>query len=280
MKQLFTLAFLLAFSLGFSQLVTPDASPFAKVEQRVGLTDITIEYSRPSIKGREIYGNLVPFNVLWRTGANARTNITFSTDAVVGGKSLSKGTYALFTIPGQQEWEIIFYTEYQGGGAPQELENDKVAARFKAKAIKTAHLTETFTISVGNLTSGGGTFYIDWEETSVPFNFTVPTDQLVSANIDRALSGPSSMDYFRSASYYYAEGKDIAKAKEWIDKAIGDGSNAAFWQLRQQSLIYYRAGDKKGAIEIAKKSLAAAEKAGNADYVKMNKDSLKEWGAQ
>src|SRR5690606_15046377 len=118
----------------------------------------TIEYSRPSIKGREIYGNLVPFNVLWRTGANARTNITFSTDAVVGGKSLSKGTYALFTIPGQQEWEIIFYTEYQGGGAPQELENDKVAARFKAKAIKTAHLTETFTISVGNLTSGGGTF--------------------------------------------------------------------------------------------------------------------------
>lgn len=136
MKQLFTLAFLLAFSLGFSQLVTPDASPFAKVEQRVGLTDITIEYSRPSIKGREIYGNLVPFNVLWRTGANARTNITFSTDAVVGGKSLSKGTYALFTIPGQQEWEIIFYTEYQGVELHKSWKTIKWLPVLKQKLLK------------------------------------------------------------------------------------------------------------------------------------------------
>lgn len=263
----------------FSQLATPDASPLTKIEQRVGLTDVTLEYSRPSMKGRVIYGDLVPFDKLWRTGANARTKITFGHEVTVHGKNLAAGSYALLTIPGKNKWEIILYTEHQGGGAPAELDPSKVAARFSVTPVKTADLTETFTIEIGSLTTNGATVFIRWEDTMVPFNFTVPTDQKVMASINQVLSGPSAMDYFRAASYYYAEGKDINQAKTWIDKALGEGSQATFWQLRQQSLIYAKAGDKKGAIEIAKKSLAAAEKAGNADYVKMNKDSLKEWGA-
>lgn len=279
MKKIILCSFLITASFFYGQVVTPDASPFTKIEQKVGLTDVAIEYARPSIKGREIYGNLVPFDALWRTGANARTKITFGTDVEVGGKALTKGTYALFTVPGKAKWDIIFYTEHQGGGAPQTLDESKVAARFSATPITTPYLTETFTIEVGNLSTNGGTFFIKWEETSVPFNFKVPTDKAVVASIESALSGPSQADYYRAASYYFAEGKDINKAKEWIDKALTGNNNPAFWQLRQQSLIYAKAGDKKGAIEAAKKSLAAAQAAGNNDYVKMNQDSLKEWGA-
>lgn len=110
---------------------------------------------------------------------------------------------------------------------------------------------------------------------AVPFE--VPTDKAVMASIESALAGPSANDYYNAAGYYLSEGKDASKAKEWIDKAMSMIEKPAFWQLRQQSLIYAAAGDKKGAIAIAKKSLAASEEAGNADYIKMNKDSLAEW---
>lgn len=263
-----------------AQVTTPVASPFSKVEQQVGLTDITIEYSRPSAKGRSIYGNLVPYDRLWRTGANARTKITFSTDVEISGKELKKGTYAIFSIPGERQWEIIFYTEYQGGGAPRELDESKVALRVNINPIQTIMFTDTFTIQIENLTNQGATLSILWEKTLVPINFTVPTDALVMASIDKVFSGPSAMDYYAAAMYYFEEGKDIQKAKEWIDKAMEGNENPPFWQLRQKSLIYAQAGDKAGAIDAAKKSLEAAEKAGNSDYVKMNKDSLKEWGAK
>src|SRR5690554_1330257 len=108
-----------------AQIKTPDASPASKLEQTVGLTDVTIEYSRPSAKSRTIYGDLVPYGKVWRTGANARTKISFSKDVEVAGKALAKGTYALFTIPGENKWEIIFYKEPDGWGAPKELDKEK-----------------------------------------------------------------------------------------------------------------------------------------------------------
>lgn len=262
-----------------AQVTTPDASPLSKIEQTVGLTDVTIEYSRPSMKGRTIFGNLVPYDKLWRTGANARTKITFSDDVQVHGKDLSKGTYALFTIPNKNEWELIFYTEYQGSGAPRELDESKVALKFKVKPLVTTKAKESFTIELGSLSNSGATLFLQWEKVSVPVNFTVPTDTTVMASINSAMAGPSASDYYQSAIYYLNEGKDITKAKTWIDKAMEGIDNPAFWQLRNQSLIYAKSGDKKGAIEAAKKSLAAAQKAGNDDYVKMNQDSLKEWGA-
>lgn len=274
---LLSLLFIGAFT--YAQVKTPAASPFAKMEQQVGLTDVTIEYSRPSMKGRTIFGNLVPYGKLWRTGANARTKITFSDDVTISGKELKKGTYALFTIPNQSQWDIILYTEHQGSGAPSELDESKIAARFNATPLETSRARETFTIEIGDLSNQGGTISLLWEKVRVPINFTVPTDLIVMASIDRAMSGPATADYYAAAVYFYEEGKDMAKAKEWIDKAMAGNDNPPFWQLRQKSLIYAKAGDKKGAIEAARKSLAAAQKAGNDDYVKMNKDSLKEWGA-
>ncbi|MBA3985446.1 MAG: DUF2911 domain-containing protein [Flavobacteriales bacterium] len=272
-------AFLFVSAFTYAQIASPAASPSSKIEQAVGLTDVTIEYARPSMKGRTIFGDLVPYGKLWRTGANARTKITFSNDVTIGGKDLKKGTYALFTIPNQNQWEVILYTEYQANGAPRELDESKVAARFNTTPMVTSMARESFTIEIASLSNSGATIFLLWDKVRVPINFTVPTDKEVMANIERAMSGPSSSDFFTAAMYYYDEGKDIGKAKEWMEKAMAGNQNPAFWQLRSQSLIYAKAGDKKQAIETAKKSLAAAQAAGNADYVKMNQDSLKEWGA-
>ncbi len=273
-------AFLFVGALSYAQIASPAASPAAKIEQAVGLTDVNIEYARPSMKGRTIFGDLVPYGKLWRTGANARTKITFSNDVTIGGKELKKGTYALLTIPNQNQWEVILYTEYQANGAPRELDESKVAARFNATPMVTSMARETFTIEVASVTNSGATIFLLWDKVRVPINFTVPTDKEVMANIERAMSGPSASDYYTAAMYYYDEGKDINKAKEWMEKAMAGNQNPPFWQLRSQSLIYAKAGDKARAIETAKKSLAAAQAAGNADYVKMNEDSLKEWGAK
>lgn len=278
MKKL--LLIMLAFTLSYAvnaQIQTPAPSPASKVEQKVGLTDITIEYSRPGVKGRKIFGGLEQFGKVWRTGANARTKITFSDDIAFAGQDLKAGTYAIFTIPGEKTWDVYLYTEHQGSGAPQALDESKIAAKATVGAMPIPFVVETFTIDINNIRNASANLDIMWEQTYITVPFTVPTDAKVSAAIDKLMSGPSANDYYAAASYYLSEGKELAKAKQWIDKAMSMMDNPAFWQLRQQSLIYAAAGDKKGAIEIAKKSLAASEKAGNDAYIRMNKASLAEW---
>lgn len=270
------LALGLCFSLN-AQIDTPAPSPAAKIEQTVGLTDVHVEYSRPAMRGRVIFGDLVPYGKVWRTGANARTKITFTDDVTVGDTTLKAGSYGIFTIPQPNEWEVIFYTDANGGGAPAELDESKVAARVKAPVQTMPMDIWSFTITIDDIKSDEAVLGFLWERTYVGVPFKVPTDAKVSANIERVMNGPGMGDYYAAAVYYLSEGKDINQAKKWMDKAMAMNDNPRFWQLRQQSLIYAAAGDKQGAIELAKKSLAKAEAAGNADYVKMNKDSLKEW---
>ena len=137
---------------------------------------------------------------------------------------------------------------------------------------------ESFTMSIDALHNNGATLGIYWEKAYVGVPFEVPTEEKAVKSIENVMNGPTANDYFAAASYYHEEGKDLSKAKEWIDKAVSM-NDKAYWMTRRQSLIYAKMGDTKGAIEAAKKSMAVAEAAGNADYVKMNKDSLKEWGA-
>ncbi|WP_299551070.1 DUF2911 domain-containing protein [Seonamhaeicola sp.] len=263
-----------------AQVKTPAPSPFSKVEQKVGLTDVTLEYSRPGVKGRTVFGDLVPYGKVWRTGANARTKITFSTDVSVGGQALKAGSYSIFTIPTAESWEVVFYNDGKQFGTPAELDAQYVAAKATGKAYPIPFSVETFTIDLNNLTNSGARLEFIWEKTFVGIPIEVPTDEAVMASIKNVMSGPGPNDYFQSAVYFLTEGKDIKKAQKWIDKAVEmTKDKPRFWFLRQQSLIHAAAGDKAGAIEAAKASLAGAEKAGNADYVKMNKDSLKEWGA-
>lgn len=281
MKKTVLFLFMAVASLGVrAQIVTPQPSPSATLTQQVGLTDVTVDYSRPSMRGRTIYGNLVPYDKLWRTGANARTKITFSENVRIGNQELKAGSYAIFTIPSTTSWEVIFYTEADGGGAPANLDQSKVAAKVKVPVYQLPMPIETFTISIDDLSDNSATLGILWEKTYVGIKFDVPTDKVVMSGIEKVMNGPGADDYYAAAVYYMNAGKDMNKAKEWMEKAIGMYKEPTFWQLRQQSLVYAKAGDKKQAIATAKKSLTASEAAGNADYIKMNKDSLKEWGSK
>ena len=286
MKKLLLSAITLMFAAAINaQVTTPAPSPFSKVEQVVGLTDVSLEYSRPAMRGRTIFGDLVPYGKVWRTGANARTKITFSDDVTIDGNELKAGTYAIFTIPQRNEWEVIFYTEHGGGGAPAELDNSKVAARVKANVISMPEGMDiqSFTITFDDLTADSAVIGMLWERSYVGVQFEVPTAKKAKASIEKTMSGPSANDMYASAVYYLESNGDLEKAKTWMDKAISmrkasskDGVEP-FWMVRQKSLLHAKMGDKKGAIKAAKRSLELAEKAGNKDYVAMNKKSLAEW---
>jgi hypothetical protein len=279
MKKLLVSIFVITLSfVGYSQIETPQPSPFSKLEQKVGLTDVTLEYSRPSMRGRTIFGDLVPYAKLWRTGANKNTMITFNDDVTVDGQTLKAGSYAIFTVPNAESWEVMFYSDTENWGTPQNWDDSKVTAKVTAQVYNLPMSIESFSMNINNISSSGAELGIMWENTYVGVEFKVPTDAKVTSAITKVMSGPSANDYYAAAVYYSSEGKDISKAEEWMEKAMSMVEKPAFWQLRQQSLIYAKAGKKKAAIEAAKKSLAGAEAAGNADYVKMNKDSLKEWG--
>ena len=278
MKKLLSIAviFCLTFSVN-AQIETPQPSPFGKIEQKVGLTDVSVEYSRPGMRGRTIFGDLVPFGEVWRTGANANTKITFSDDVKINGKELKKGSYSIYTVPGEDSWEVMFYSETNNWGVPQEWDDSKVALKATAETMEMPMKMETFTILIDDLKNNSATLNFIWENTIAMLNIEVPADEKAMASIERVMNGPSANDYFAAASFYHEAGKDLEKAYKWVTKATEMAGDQAFWMLRRKSLIEADMGKKDQAIATAKKSLASAEKAKNADYVKMNKESIEEW---
>ncbi len=261
-----------------AQIQAPQPSPFTKVEQKVGLTDVTLEYSRPGMRDREIFGNLVPFGEIWRTGANANTKITFSDDVEIGSQKLAKGTYGLYTKPNKDSWEVMFYTESDNWGVPQSWEENKVALKATAEVTELPFPMETFTIFFDDLKHDSAVLNIVWENTVASLPIQFPTDTKTMASIEKVMNGPTANDYFAAGSYYHDAQKDNKKALEWVNKAIEmQGENSAFWMLRKKSLIQADLGMKKEAIATARQSMELAKKANNADYVKMNEDSIKEW---
>lgn len=261
----------------FAQVKTPQASPKATVSQTVGLTEVAIDYSRPSAKGRTIFGDLVTFGKLWRTGANQNSMVTFSDDVVIDGKTLKKGKYAIFTTPKADSWEVFFYTDTQNWGTPENWDESKVALKTSVKPETLNRNVETFTMAINNLDNNFAHLEISWEKTIIAVKFEVPTNKTAMASIDKALNGPSKEDYYAAGTYFYQSNGDMNKALEYVNKALEMNTDKPFWQLRQKSLIQAKLGDKRGAIETAKASLAAAEAAKNGDYVKMNKESIAEW---
>ncbi|WP_341221944.1 DUF2911 domain-containing protein [Polaribacter atrinae] len=262
-----------------AQITTPQPSPLQKIEQIVGLTDITVEYSRPGVKGRTIFGDLVPFNEVWRTGANANTRITFSTDVTIDGNKIEKGSYTIFSIPTEKSWDIVIYEETKNG-TPKKLDETKIVAKVNVATQNIPMVIETFTISFDDMTTNAAVLGIMWENTYVGFKIETPVEEMVTKQITTVMNGPSSNDYYAAAVYYLENGKDIKKAQTWIDKSVEmTADSPKFWVLHRQALIHAKAGNKKGAIKAATASLKLAEKAGNAGYVKMNETYLKEWGA-
>ncbi len=276
---LLALLFVMSVTMMNAQIRTPQASPGAKVEQMVGLTTISLDYSRPSAKGRKVMGDLVPYGQLWRTGANQGTKVTFADDVKINGKEVKKGKYSLFTLPGEMEWAIILHKDAAlnvPGGDGYKVEDE--ALRFMVKPTKNPNLVESFSIGFSNVKDGSTDMYITWEYTRVTFNIDVNTDTKVMASINSVMAGPASGDYMAAANYYMTAGKDMNKAVEWAAKGVSMGANQ-FWNLRAYSLILAKAGKHTEAIAAAKESLAKAQEAKNPDYIKMNEASIKEWSA-
>ncbi|MCO5276995.1 MAG: DUF2911 domain-containing protein [Saprospiraceae bacterium] len=261
-----------------AQIKTPAASPSSTVKSTVGLGEVTIEYSRPSMKGRTIFGDLVPFGKLWRTGANSATKVTFSDAATVGTTELAKGTYAIYTIPNPNDWTVIFYKDLTKGGGLTDanINADDVAAKFVVRPATINPAVETFTFDITDLSNNGASIAIMWDKTLVKVPFTYKTDEAVMANIKAKMAGPSGDDYFAAARYYFESGKDLKQALEWIKKST-DMNGERFWVLRQQSLVEAKLGMFADAIKSAERSLSLAKAANSDDYVKMNTESIKEW---
>lgn len=276
-KIIYVLAMMIANYALEAQVKTPQPSPKSTLTQVVGLTDVAIEYSRPSIKGRTIFGSLVPFGKVWRTGANENTTISFSDDIIIAGKTLAKGKYALYTLPKVENWDVIFYSISDNWGTPEVWDETKVALRASVKPEMLNRTVESFTIGINNLDNNSANLEMSWEKTIVVLKFEVPTQKTALASIEKALAGPTAGDYFSASQYYFQSNGDMTKALEYITKALEMNKDKPFWYTRQKSLIQAKLGDKKGAIETAKVSLAAATAAKNNDYIKMNTDSIAEW---
>lgn len=274
-KIIYFLAFLVG-GFASAQVQTPQPSPASKIEQTVGLTQVSIEFSRPSKRGRDLMGALVPYGELWRTGANKNTVITFSDEVSVGEQKLAAGSYALYTRPGKEQWEVFFYSDTENWGTPSEWDANKVAASIEVPTQKTQTI-ESFSIWISNLTNNGADLNLGWGMAKISIPFGVPTIAKATASINKALkNNPAHRDYYSAAVYYLQEGQDLNQAKAWIGKAI-EGKDDAYWYFRQQSLILAGLNETQAAIDAAKKSLALAEKAGNMDYVRMNNASIAEW---
>lgn len=261
-----------------AQVTTPQASPAGSVSAVVGLTDVKVDYARPSAKGRVIFGDaanvIVPYGKIWRTGANAGTKVTFSDDVKVEGIAVPKGEYLIFTWPGATEWTVSIYKDIKLGGSTDKYDKTQEAANFKVKSEKLTEKVETLTINIGDIAADSKTakVQIAWENTSVKFTVAVDFDAKVMKSIE-ASTVVSAGSYLNAAVYYLENGKDLKKALEWANKAAE--ANPAFWVLYQKARIQKELGDKTGALATSVASHEAAKKANNKDYQTMNEELQK-----
>lgn len=268
------------FMVSEGQIQTPAASPAGSVSSTIGLTEVKLDYFRPRLRSRKIFGEkdvMYPHGTIWRTGANSGTKISFSDNVKVENIDVPKGEYLIFTWPGAGEWTVSLYKDLSLGGNTAAYDPSKEAARFKVKTKKLAEKVETFTISIDDIAvdNKSGKVTLAWENTAVPFTVTVDYDAKVMKAIE-ANTKVNPSNYYQAASYYFETGRDLKQALEWINLSLQDeGNRDAYWILHQKAKIQKALGDKKGAIESATASLNSARKAENRDYQNMNQDLIK-----
>ena len=275
MKKLFLLvaASYIFFSTEAQQLTTPQPSPTANIKQNFALSNIEISYSRPGVKGRKIFGDLVPYGNVWRTGANNATTITFGEEVTIGGKKVPAGKYGLLTIPNANEWTIII-TKQLDVTSPSSYKQDQDVVRVAAKPATTPFTIETFMITVDDIKSNSCSIGMGWETTWVSFQVTADVESKVMAQIKNTMEGDNK-PYFNAALYYIDNGKDLNKAIERLDKAYAQNPEA-FWVLYQKARAQKMLGKKTDAVATSNKSIDLAKKANNDDYVALNEKLQKE----
>ncbi|TDQ75339.1 DUF2911 domain-containing protein [Sphingobacterium yanglingense] len=255
-----------------AQVKLPPSSSSQTITQGLGIKDIVLSYQRPNKNNRVIFGGLVPYGEVWRTGANNIPSITFAEEVSIEGNKVPAGTYGLFTIPNKNEWTIILSKNVKQWGAYQ-YKKEEDLLRFNVKPQVLTNNVETFTIAFEDVTVKSAKITLAWEKTKVGFNITTDQSKEILANIDQAMLGENK-PYLHAAQYYLNNGLDINKAVEWIKK--GDEGNTSAPHLKYwKAKILDKAGDKAGARKAAQEGIEMATKLNNPEYVKMNTEALK-----
>lgn len=251
-KSFLILLTLIIVKSSFAQLKSPNASPRSNISQIIGLVSVNLDYSRPSKKSREIFGGLVPYNKIWRTGANNPTTISFSDYVKINNQLISAGEYHLYSVPTESTLDLVIYEKTDAWGSLPTFDKSKVIARVSSDFIDLPNTVETFTISFENISNNGSTLNIMWDNKLAVYNIDALTKDKMINNINNVMNNnPSSNDYSRAAMYYFEEDIDIEKAMEWINKAYKDSDNLRYWHLRYKALIYEKAGKLNKALEYA-----------------------------
>ena len=260
-----------------AQITTPKLSPHCVLTQEVGFNEITVDYCRPSVKGRVIFGELVPYGKIWRTGANASTKLKFKDDVTLEGHEVPAGEYTLYIIPDKDEWTIIIHTvtSYWGVGKDYKEADDLI--RFKVKPITLNRKIETMAIEILDITANNCNLEIKWDQTLITIKIKTDTDKKVLTEIDDKMKGVTQATYYQAAVYYLENDKDLNKALEWINKALAN--NEQFWILRHKALILAKLGRYKEAVALAERSMELAALADNDDFKKQDEKAIVEWRA-
>ncbi len=274
-KQLLLLALTASlFATATAQITTPPASPAATVAQSVGLTKVTIDYARPSLKGRKMFGDQIPFGKVWRTGADRSTKLTLSDAVTMGGKPVPAGSYGLFTIPDKAGWTVILSKDTNGFGAfDYKPENDFL--RFTVKP-ETVSATEFFTIEFADFTPTTANLVLRWETTQVKIPLANDPDERIMAQIKEQTAGSDVKPgvYYAAADYYYQTNRDLKQALEWANKVVANDQK--YWTYYLRAKIEQKLGTCPAAKTDAQLSLDMAKKAGDDAYVKNNQRLMAE----
>ena len=275
MKKLFVaaIAVMSLFIANGQGLNTPQPSPTQTIKQNFGLSSVELSYSRPGMKGRKIFGDLVPFGNVWRTGANQATTLTFGDDVVIGGKKIPAGKYGLLSIPEKGSWTLII-TKQLDVTSPAAYKQDMDVVRVNAETMKMKDDVETFTMQFADVKPNSCALHIMWEGTAVALPITTDVETKVMAQIDQMMN-KDNKPYFNAAMYYMDNGKDLKQAIIWFDKAAV-AEPTAFWIHHQRANCLAKLGRKDEAKAAAKKSIELATAAKNDDYVKLNEKLLAE----
>ncbi|GAO42962.1 hypothetical protein FPE01S_02_00670 [Flavihumibacter petaseus NBRC 106054] len=249
-------------------LKTPAPSPGSTVKQDFALSSVEVSYSRPAVKGRKIFGDLVPYGKVWRTGANGATVITFGDDVIIDGKPVPAGKYGLLTIPGEKEWTVILSKQLDVT-SPAAYKQDQDFLRMKAKPSAMPFKVENFAIVFDEIMPTSMNLEILWDKTSVSIPIKAEIDSKVTKQIDELMK-TDNPPYFSAAMYYMESGKDLNQALSWFDKGIEKNPDA-FWMYYQKANCLAKLGKKQEAIAASSKSTELAKTAQNDDYVELNR---------
>ncbi len=272
-KILFTAIAVLSLIISEAQLRTPAPSPTQTIKQDFGLSSVELSYSRPAMKGRKIFGDLVPFGKVWRTGANSATTLTFGEEVTIGGTKVPAGKYGLLTIPDKKSWTIII-SKQTDVTSPAAYKQDQDVVRVEAKTMEMNSAMESFTMQFADVKPTSCELHIMWEKTAVALPITVDVEKKVMAQIEQ-LMNKDNRPYFNAAMYYMENGKDLNQALSWFDKAV-EMNPSAFWIHHQRANCLAKLGKKAEAKAAAEKSKELAAAAKNDDYVKLNEKLLAE----